>query len=899
LLRLLMLQTSHTSRAMSARRFHFKEVLKISAAVLTFGTLSLAQNGPQIAVSPGTITTVAGRTNEALASAFFNGVAVRGNILYASDSHVLRYDANNNPVYVANVYAVNMDTGQVTRVVGRAPDPVNGNAGFVNIGDGGSAANAILYKPAGLAFDGAGNLYIADSGQNAIRKVDTSGIITTVAGNGNPALGSSAGDGGPARSAQLNFPTAVAVNGAGDLYISDTFSSRVRMVSASSQIINTVAGNGSSGFSGDNGPAINASLNSPVGIAVDGANNLYIADRGNHVIREVSNGIINTVAGQAGQQGFADGAGSASQLSSPDDVAVDLGGTVYVADSGNNRIRRIATDGSRTVTTLAGNGTATSTGDGGPAINATLNSPTNMTVTGAGDLFFVENSFSVVRRITSSPAPAVFPLTAVGSSSSTTITVSATGNQALNVSQINPPANFTVTGGTCGGAPFTLSAGTSCTMVLTFTPTNGGSTSGTLTLVSNAANSATTSVFLSMSNGLYFVPVQPCRLVDTRWPTNAFGGPFIAEGRTRNFAIRFSANGDTANYPGACTSAPIPGSADVQAYSLNVTVVPKGGGLRWLTVSPSNSNIDPDNVSTLNAYDGRTKANAVIVPADTSDNNRSISVFAKDNTDVIIDINGYYVPESTPSSLAFYPLPPCRAVDTRDGARGNGLGTPTLAGGQTRSFSLQQSGCGLPSSAQAYALNFTAVPKANRLGYLTVWPSGQGQPIVSTLNATTGAVTANAAVVPAGSNGQISVYATDNADLIVDVSGYYAPPGAGGLALYNVTPCRAWDSRGSSGTGAPVNGASFHDATGGDCAGRIPASAQSIVMNATVVPAASLSYLTLWARGAAQPLQSTLNAYDSAVTSNLAVVPMTGGNVGYFVTAPTGLLFDVFGYFAP
>lgn len=417
--------------------------------------------------------------------------------------------------------------------------------------------------------------------------------------------------------------------------------------------------------------------------------------------------------------------------------------------------------------------------------------------------------------------------------------------------------------------------------------------------MSNAANSATTSVFLSMSNGLYFVPVQPCRLVDTRWPTNTFGGPFLAAGQTRNFAIRFSANSDNANFPGACASAPIPGNADVQAYSLNVTVVPKGT-LRWLTVSPSNSSIDPDKVSTLNAYDGRTKANAVIVPADTSDNNRAISVFAKDNTDVIIDINGYYVPEATPSSLAFYPLPPCRAVDTRDGARGNGLGTPTLAGGQTRSFSLQQSACSLPNSAQAYALNFTAVPRAGRLGYLTVWPMEQGRPTVSTLNATTGAVTANAAIVRAGStNGQISVYSTDQADLIVDVSGYYAPPGAGGLALYNVTPCRAWDSRGSSGTGTPVNGASFHDATGGDCAGRVPASAQSLVMNATVVPAASLSYLTLWARGAAQPLQSTLNAYDSAVTSNLAVVPTTDGNVAYFVTAPTALIYDVFGYFAP
>jgi sugar lactone lactonase YvrE len=889
---------------MSARLIHSKNVLQISAAMLGFASLSLAQSGPQIAVSPGTITTAAGRTNEALAAASFNGVAVRGSTLYVSDSHVARYDANNNPVYVANVYAVNTDNGQVTRVAGTAPDPVNGNAGYQNIGDNGPAVNAILYKPAGLAIDGAGNLYIADSGQNAIRKVDTNGIISTVAGNGNPTLGTSSGDAGPATSAQLNFPTAVAVNATGDIFISDTFSSKIRMVSASSHIINTVAGNGSSGFSGDNGQAVNATLNVPVGIAVDAANNLYIADRGNNVIRVVSNGIINTVAGQGGQEGFADGAGSSSLLKSPDDVAVDQAGTVYVSDSGNNRIRRIATDGARTVTTLAGTGAAVYSGDGGPASTAGLNSPTNITLSGAGTLFFVDNAFAAVRRITATAAPVVFPLTAVGSSNSTTVSVSNTGNQTLNVSQINPPSNFTVTGGSCGSTP-SLTAGTSCTLVLTFTPTNGGSTSGTLTLVSNAANSATTSVFLSMSNGLYFVPLQPCRVVDTRWPTNTFGGPFIAGGATRSFAIRFSSNTDSNSYPGACGSAPISGNADVQAYSLNVTVVPKRT-LRWLTVAPKFqdppldlSGADPNGISTLNSYDGRTKANAVIVPANTADNNRAISVFAKDDTDVIIDMNGYYVPQSTPSSLAFYPLPPCRAVDTRDGARANGLGTPTMGAGQTRNFSLQSSGCGLPNSALAYALNFTAVPKSSRLAYLTVWPTGQAQPIVSTLNATTGAVTANAAVVPSGSNGQISVYSTDQADLIVDVSGYYAPPTSGGLALYNVSPCRAWDSRGSNGNGTPVNGASYHDATGGDCAGRIPATVQSLVMNATVVPAASLGYLTLWARGGAQPLQSTLNAYDSAVTSNLAVVPTTDGNVAYFVTAPTGLIYDVFGYFAP
>lgn len=887
-----MLPNSRASRAAFARELNSKQVLKISAAVLGFATFSLAQSGPQIAVSPGIITTAASRTAEVLASSSFNGVAFKApSTLYFSDSHVTLTGAN--VITNANIFSVDLNSGQVTRLAGPPADPQNGNVGYS--GDGGPAASAKLFKPAGLALDGAGNLYISDSGQNVVRKISTNGIITTVAGNGNTSLGSSSGDGGPATSAQLNFPTALAVNSAGDLYIADTLSSRVRVVSASSGIINTVAGNGTNGFSGDNGPAVNASINRPFGLAIDGANNLYIADRFNNVIREVnSSGIISTVAGQGNQAGFADGAGSSALFSSPYDVGVDQAGTVYVADSGNNRIRRIATDGSRTVTTLAGTGSQGYIGDGGSALSAALNSPTSLSAAASGDVYFVDNTFTAIRRVTGNAAPAIFPLTAVGSSSTTTITISAIGDQTLNVSQINPPTNFTVTGGTCGSTP-SLTAGTSCTLVLTFTPTNGGATSGTLTIVSNAANSATTSVLLSMSNGLYFVPVTPCRVVDTRWPNSTFGGPFIVEGHSRDFAIRYSSN-TGASYPGACASAPIPSNADVQAYSLNVTAVPHGGGLRWLTVSPSNSSIDPDNISTLNAYDGRTKANAVVVPADTSNTNRAINVYAKDNTDVIVDINGYYVPESTASSLAYYPLPPCRAVDTRDSNRGTGLGSPTMQIGETRNFALQSSGCSLPSSAQAYALTFTAVPKAGKLGYLTVWPTGSALPTVSTLNATTGAVTANAAIVPAGSNGQISAYTTDQVDLIIDVSGYYAPPGAGGLALYNVTPCRAFDSRGSNGTNAPINGVNNVNVSG-PCS--IPGTAQNLVLNATVVPAASLSYLTLWARGASQPLQSTLNAYDSAVTSNLAVVPTIDGFVSSYVTARTALILDVFGYFAP
>jgi len=167
--------------------------------------------------------------------------------------------------------------------------------------------------------------------------------------------------------------------------------------------------------------------------------------------------------------------------------------------------------------------------------------------------------------------------------------------------------------------------------------------------------------------------------------------------------------------------------------------------------------------------------------------------------------------------------------------------------------------------------------------------------VVSTLNATTGAVTANAAIVPAGTNGGVTVYTTNKIDLIIDVSGYYADPGPGGLALYNATPCRSYDSR-AEGSGVLING--VKNVNVASACGVSPA-AQSLVLNATVIPQASLSYITNWAYGSAQPIQSTLNAYDSAVTSNLAVAPTNDGQVSTFTTASTGLILDLFAYFAP
>jgi hypothetical protein len=388
-------------------------------------------------------------------------------------------------------------------------------------------------------------------------------------------------------------------------------------------------------------------------------------------------------------------------------------------------------------------------------------------------------------------------------------------------------------------------------------------------LGSVATIAANSSLAQTAPSGLQFIPVTPCRVVDTRGALGPFGGPKLAAGTTREIDIP----------SGACS---IPTSA--VAYSLNVTVVPDAA-LTYLTLWPSGQT--QPNVSTLNS-DGRVKANAAITPAGS---NGGVSVFVSDATQVILDIDGYFVPDGTTSALAFYPVTPCRMVDTRQAA--GPLGGPFLAGGSSRSFPLQTSSCGIPAGARAYSLNVTAVPHAT-LNYLTSWPTGQAQPNVSTLNSSTGAVAANAAVVPAGTGEAVSIFVSDAADVILDVNGYFAAPSANGLDLYTTTPCRVLDTRSSSGV---FTGVLAVDIQGGVCPSS--AAAQAFVLNATVVPAGPLNYLTLWPDLGDQPNVSTLNADDGAITSNMAIVPALDGSIDAFSSDSTHLILDISSYFGP
>ena len=374
---------------------------------------------------------------------------------------------------------------------------------------------------------------------------------------------------------------------------------------------------------------------------------------------------------------------------------------------------------------------------------------------------------------------------------------------------------------------------------------------------------------------LRFVPVTPCRVVDTR----GAGGPLFARS-SRSFPIPLSVCG-------------IPATA--QAYSLNVTAVPQGP-LSFLTLWPSG---EPQPVvSTLNSFGGTVVANAAIVPAGT---NGAVSVYVSDESDVILDIDGYFDASGVASFSSFYAATPCRVADTR-GATGE-FGGPFLGARQDRDFPIPSASCGIPATATAYSLNVTAIPLTDYLGYLTTWPTGSAQPGVSTLNSWTGKVVANAALVPAGSNGSVSVFVTDAANVVLDINGYFGQPGGlGELAFYALTPCRVVDTRGAQGAfGGPELAAqtvrSFVLPAGG-CS--VPSTAVAYSLNVTVVPDGVLPYLTAWPTGAAQPLVSTLNSFDGSVVANAAIVPAgTNGAISIFVDGRTQVILDINGYFAP
>jgi hypothetical protein len=275
-----------------------------------------------------------------------------------------------------------------------------GNGGFTSLGDGGAATAAGLKLPYGIAVDGAGNAYIADSGEYRIRRVDAATHdISTYAGNGTESY---TGDGGPATSATMGTPVGIALDGAGNLYFADSTEHVVRKVDAVTQTISTVAGTGTHGSSGDGGPATSALLYAPYGVTLDASGNLFIADTANARIRRVDavTHIITTVAGDGSVSATLGDGGPATSasLNQPYGVAFDPAGDLYIADAGNNRIRRVDAT-TLVITTAAGNGTAGFAGDSGDPTQAELYFPSSITFDPAGNLYIADTQNNRIRKI--------------------------------------------------------------------------------------------------------------------------------------------------------------------------------------------------------------------------------------------------------------------------------------------------------------------------------------------------------------------------------------------------------------------------------------------------------------------------------------------------------------------
>jgi len=323
----------------------------------------------------------------------------------AATTALLNYPLFARPDNFGNIYIADINNNRIRKVnTSGIITTIAGNGTNNHSGDGGQATIAGIANIQGVAIDNTGNIYIAEDSIQItglikgayIRKVEPDGIISTIAGNMTYGYG---GDGGPATAAGFQSVYDVAIDVIGNIYISDPANSRIRKINTSG-IITTFAGNGTHGYSGDNGPAISAQLNNPYSIAIDSTGNIYIADFNNNCVRKVNtSGVITTIAGN-GMPGYSGDGGlaTAAELHDAGGIDVDDAGDIYISDAGNNRIRKV--DASGVITTIAGNGTEGYSGNGEPATVSELHNPVDVAIDAEGNIYITDAGNNNIRKIT-------------------------------------------------------------------------------------------------------------------------------------------------------------------------------------------------------------------------------------------------------------------------------------------------------------------------------------------------------------------------------------------------------------------------------------------------------------------------------------------------------------------
>ncbi|HTA26534.1 MAG TPA: T9SS type A sorting domain-containing protein [Bacteroidia bacterium] len=330
---------------------------------------------------------------------------------YAGDGGAATNAELNNPISVfagidGNIYISDWGNSRLRLVSASGIiSTIAGNGVYGFSGDGGPASLAELNGPMGVFVDGSGNIYLADIGNERIRKINTSGVINTIAGNG---IYGFSGDGGPATVASFEDPAGICSDALGDIYIADEFNNRVRMINTNG-IISTIAGCAYRGYSGDSGPATLAEFYYPSGVASDAAGNLFIADESNNCIREVNNmGIISTIAGN-GLPGYTGDGGQAisAELSNAAGVGVDNSGNIYITDGFNNRVRKINANG--IISTIAGNGKKGFSGLGDTATLAKIYDPVSVSIDAGGNIYFANAFNYTVEKLSALPEVPIPP----------------------------------------------------------------------------------------------------------------------------------------------------------------------------------------------------------------------------------------------------------------------------------------------------------------------------------------------------------------------------------------------------------------------------------------------------------------------------------------------------------